>query len=379
MANYNLPVKPKVLIVDDDATARSTLAALLSSENYDLSLAASGREVLAQLDALKPDTILLDVMMPDVDGLTICRQLKAEKKWRHIPVILVTALNTIEDLVHSLEAGADEFLSKPVNGLELRARLRTMLRIKHQYDELEAILRLREDLASMIAHDMRNLLSPIMGYSQLLIIEASENNNCARYAETIYNQANRLSSFINDILLLAKMEQGHLILNCTPTDINSLLQEITSVHHVVAECKGIKLTTDFPTESRQLLLDTNLFRRMMDNLISNAFKFSPRESTVTIRVQYPISSQTLSNGRPGNQAKNKMAQIQVKVLDEGPGIPVEYHDRIFNKFETVSLKQKGVPQVGLGLAFCKMVAEAHGGRIFIEANEPRGAVFTVEI
>lgn len=379
MAIYELPTKARVLIVDDDATARSTLAALLSSENYDLRMASSGQEVLAYLDELKPDTILMDVMMPDMDGWTVCQQLKAQKKWRHIPVILVTALDAKEDIVHGLEAGADEFLSKPVNGLELRARVRTMLRIKQQYDELEATLRLREDLASMIAHDMRNLLSPIMGYSQLLIIEASGNSDSIECAEAIYDQANRLSSFINDMLLLAKMEQGHLILNCTPTDINLLVQEIASLYQVVAVSKGITLTTDIPAESRQILLDTNLFRRLIDNLISNALKFSPKGSTVTLQVQYPPFGHIYSNGKFEDDTGSQTAQMQIKVLDEGPGIPIEYHERVFNKFETVSLKHTGVPQIGLGLAFCKMIAEAHKGRIFIEANQPRGTIFTVEI
>lgn len=96
MANYELPTKARVLIVDDDATAHSTLAALLSSENYDLRMVSSGQEVLAYLDELKPDTILMDVMMPDMDGWRVCQQLKAQKKWRHIPIILVTALDAFE-------------------------------------------------------------------------------------------------------------------------------------------------------------------------------------------------------------------------------------------------------------------------------------------
>lgn len=120
----------RVLIVDDEPYARTTLEALLIPEGYTLAFAADGREALERLDAFQPDTILLDVMMPEMDGFSMCRQLKARKQWQHIPVILVTALDGKENLVRGLEAGADEFLTKPVNGLELRARVRSMLRVK---------------------------------------------------------------------------------------------------------------------------------------------------------------------------------------------------------------------------------------------------------
>jgi two-component system sensor histidine kinase/response regulator len=128
--------KPLVLIVDDEPGARFTLDALLFREGYDLAFADSGPEALAHLDELAPDVILLDAMMPGMDGLEVCRRLKADERWRHTPVILVTSLDSKEDL------------SKPVNVLELRAQVRSMLRIKKQYDELEATLRLKEPFSN---------------------------------------------------------------------------------------------------------------------------------------------------------------------------------------------------------------------------------------
>jgi signal transduction histidine kinase len=118
-------------------------------------------------------------------------------------------------------------------------------------------------------------------------------------------------------------------------------------------------------------LDTNLFERVLDNLISNALKFSPPDSTVTLRVEFP-SSKT-DEVQPPNPG------VRVCVLDEGPGISKEHRNLIFNKFEIVATKRGDAPQVGLGLAFCKMVVEAHGGRILVDANEPTGTVFTVEL
>jgi two-component system sensor histidine kinase/response regulator len=358
--------KPLVLIVDDDPSARFTLDALLFREGYGLAFAASGLEALAHLDELAPDAILLDVMMPDMDGLEVCRLLKAEERWRHIPVILVTALDSKEDLAHGLDAGADDFLSKPVNVLELRARVRSMLRIKKQYDALEATLHLREDLANMIVHDISNSLMPVLGFSQLLKRKITVPDYLEE-VEVIWTHARRMKSFLDDMLVLAKMEAGKPILSRSPVDVSQLVLEVEKGYGVVARAGGIDLVVELPGEPRQVSLDANLFQRVLDNLVSNALKFSPAEGTVTLRVEYP------------GVGAGSEPQVRIEVLDEGPGVPEEHRERIFDKFEIVALKKRNVSQVGLGLAFCKMVVEAHGGRIFVDANEPQGAVFTVEI
>ena len=358
--------KAKILIVDDEPSARDTLEALLFREGYDLAFAASGHEALHHLEDLVPDVILLDVMMPNMDGFEVCQHLKSDKQWRHIPIILVTALDSKQDLVRGLDAGADDFLHKPVNATELRARVRSMLRIKKQYDELKATMQLREDLSRMIVHDMRNPLASIMLYGHLLRRKITS-PDVSKYVETVTSEAQRLNSFIDDILTLAKMEHGKLILNRSPIDVNHFVLEIQRSHRDVAEAQGIDLAVDLPKESQLVCLDANLFQRTLDNLITNALKFSPKESVVTIRVEYTPISESHSPG------------IRIAVLDQGPGIPEEFRERIFDQFEIIKAKEKGISQVGLGLAFCKMAVEAHAGRIWVGANEPVGSVFTVEI
>ena len=356
----------RIMIVDDEPSARDTLEALLFREGYDLYFAASGHEALNCLEDLVPDVILLDVMMPNMDGFEVCQRLKSDKQWRHIPIILVTALDSKQDLVRGLDAGADDFLHKPVSTIELRARLRSMLRIKRQYDGLKATLQLREDLSRMIVHDMRNPLSSILLYGHLLRRNITS-PDVSKYVEMITSDAQRLNLFIDDILTLAKMEHGKLILNRSPVDVNHFVLEIQGNHRDVAEAKGIDLAVDLPKESQLVCLDANLFQRMLDNLITNALKFSPKERVVTLRVEYtPISE----SQNPG---------IRIAVLDQGPGIPEEFRERIFDQFEIIKAKEEGISQVGLGLAFCKMVVEAHAGRIWVDANEPVGSVFTVEI
>ncbi len=352
-----------ILIVDDEEVARDILQGFLFRGGYQLAFACNGQEALTYVEESPPDAILLDVMMPDIDGFEVCQRLKASKQWRHIPIILITALGGREDLIRGLEAGADDFLFKPVNDLELRARLRSLLRIKKQYDELQANLEMREDLAHMMVHDMRTPLSAILGYSELLLLQQSLMPEYADSIAKIHSQAQRLNSFINDMLMVAKMEAEQLILNRTEVDPSQLIRKVKESHEVTAASKRITLKLDLPEETRQISLDNNLFERLLDNLISNSLKYSPPDIEVTLRLAYP------AGGTP---------QLRLQVLDQGDGIPEEDRDRIFDKFKVAALKEKG-SQVGLGLAFCKMVVDAHQGRIFVTANQPAGSIFTVEI
>src|SRR5512144_383903 len=160
-----------VLIIDDEHIARAGLEALLAGEGYRLEFATNGQEGLAMAAELVPDVILLDIMMPDMDGYEVCRRLRDTPKLRAIPIIIISALSDKESLVRGLDAGGDEFLSKPVTGLELRARVRSMLRIRRQHKELQYLLQMREQLANMVVHDMRTPLQVIMSYADLLLTE----------------------------------------------------------------------------------------------------------------------------------------------------------------------------------------------------------------
>lgn len=350
----------RIAIVDDMPTAREMLGALLSLEGYDLKYAASGDELLHNLADINPDVLLLDVMMPGLDGFEVCKRIRAQEQWQHIPIILVTALDGQQDLVRGLEAGADDFLYKPVNGVELRARVRSMLRIKHQFDALSAALQLREDLTNMVVHDMRSPLTAIIGFVELLrggFITADDKGDIER----LHRQVMRLNALVNDILVQAKMEHGALLLNREDTDITQLVRNVYENYAVVVKSRGIKLNLVLPEDAPAVSVDANLFQRVVDNLLGNALKFSLAGDTVTIAAEYP-----------GNPA------LRLKVIDQGPGIKQEDRDRIFNKYEIASLRYDETP-VGLGLAYCKLVIDAHDGRIAVEDTRPQGATFVVEI
>jgi signal transduction histidine kinase len=353
-----------ILIVDDEQIGRDTLEALLFGGNYHLCFAEDGPTALASVEAEAPDLILLDVMMPGMDGYTVCEALKGDDRWRPIPIILVTALDSKEELARGFEAGADDFLSKPVSSLELRARVRSMLRLKHQFDELQAMLQLREDLANMIVHDMRSPLTTMLGLSELLkqgLIKPDSPD-----IDTLVHQVLRLNGFVNDLLTMAKMKSGKLLINRTPVDLKKIIASLERGYRIVAQSKGINFVLKLPSVIPLVELDANLFQRVLDNLLSNAMKYSMRDSAVTLAVEYPAS------GPYG---------LCVIVSDEGVGIPEQKRQRIFEKFETLEHEPSPEPaaHLGLGLAFCKMVIEAHQGRISVRANQPAGSIFTVEV
>ncbi|MEQ9671664.1 hybrid sensor histidine kinase/response regulator [Coleofasciculus sp. G2-EDA-02] len=355
-----------ILIVDDDPNAFDVIEAHLYREGYDLFYASSGEEALNLLDSVEPDVILLDVMMPKLNGIEVCRTIKSDSHWKHVPVIIVTALNSKEDLARSLNAGADDFITKPVSGIELRARVRSMLRIKQQYDALEATLRLREDLSNMIVHDLRNPLTNILLCSDLLL-QTSTNNKDLQRLQIIADSSRELNSMIDNLLMLAKMESGKLVLNRTFVDLNELVSTVTLQFQSISEQKNIQLISKLGESPESLLIDMNLFHRVLENLISNAIKFSPPESLVILRVSY--HDESLSSDFPNSKA-------QLQIIDSGLGISEERKRHIFDKYEVGDL-MSGVSQIGLGLTFCKMVIEAHHGRIFVEDNQPQGSIFTV--
>lgn len=378
--------KSSVLVVDDEPHGFDVIEAHLYREGYDLIYLNSGVEALKCLDNIKPDVILLDVMMPVLDGIEVCRQIKSNSQQKHIPIIMVTALNSKEDLAKSFDAGADDFLTKPVSGIELRARVRSMLRIKQQYDALQSTLHLREELSNMIVHDLRNPLSKIIAGSSLLL-ESNLNDEDIQDVNLILTAGRQLNSLVNDLLILTKMEAGKMILNRLAVDLNELATRALSEFSKVADSKNITLKSKLDLQVNPVYVDENLLRRVLDNLLSNALKFSPRQSVITLQINYlssKIDEEYLSNytcvlpDKNSNGNIGKTHQVIIRLIDEGPGINEELKQRIFNKYEVGEILT-GFSQFGIGLAFCKMVIEAHGGTIFVEENKPQGSIFTVII
>ncbi len=362
--------KASVLIIDDEPDNFDVIETLLSvevsrnysGENYDYQLhyAADGSNAIASLDTFKPDIILLDVMMPGIDGIEVCGRIKAMPQWRSVPIITVTALNSKEDLANCLRSGADDFISKPINGAELRARVNSMLRIKHQYDDLQALLKLREDMVNMVVHDLRNPLTDILLGVEILQSGKYPANKHQHKLTRIYSSAQALQVLIDDLLTMALLKSGKVSPNCMEVCICELIQSAISNFETIAAKKNQVLVSQLPKESSQkVFVDATMMHRTLDNLLSNAIKFSPDSSQIIVKVEFTTSG-----------------HYKIQVIDSGPGVADAFQQKIFDQYE-VGNSMSNVSQIGLGLAFCKMVVEAHGGEICVKKNQPQGAIFEI--
>jgi two-component system, sensor histidine kinase and response regulator len=351
-----------ILVIDDEPDNFDVIETLLSQQNYELHYAASGQEAIDSLDIYQPDLILLDVMMPGIDGISVCRQIKAVAKWQAIPIIMVTALDSKSDLARCLNAGADDFISKPINALELRARVHSMLRIKQQYDDLQSLLKLREDMVQMLIHDLRNPLTGILLNLELLRSPDYPKEKHPYKIDQIHNYASVLERLIDDLLQIALIESDRLYLNLTEVEIGDLIQSAVGKFESIAAQRNLAIVVQLPeSPQRKISVDASLFQRVIDNLLSNAIKFSPRKSQIIINVEF------LNSGH-----------VKIQTIDSGPGVPVELQKTIFQKYE-IGTMMPDVSQIGLGLAFCKMVVEAHQGEIQVMNNQPKGSVFEITL
>ncbi|MEI6428296.1 MAG: hybrid sensor histidine kinase/response regulator [Pseudanabaena sp. ELA607] len=371
--------QPIVLVVDDETDNFKVVSLLLAKEPYQLESATSGEEALQKLLMIVPHVILLDVMMPGINGMETCRQIKQHPQWQHIPIIMVTALSSKSDLAQSIEAGADDFISKPVNGMELRSRVHSMMRIRQQYLALQQSMQLHDDMTHAIVHDLRNpITTAILACDNLLSMGLSHHPQ--QKLLHISDAMQRLRLMVDDILILAKGEAGELALQCIPINFNSVLRDTLNDFQIIANHKGIDLLLVLPERPIYCSLDVHLIRRALDNLIANALKFAPEHTTITITLKEVQLQQQLPDPEYVVMDCN---YLEVSVADQGSGISSEKRNLIFERYQVGSpvSQPNGIssPQIGLGLFFCKLVVEAHGGTIAISDNQPRGTIFTLRI
>lgn len=346
---------PRILIVDDTLASQQTIEGMLFKENYQVDLVDSGWECFDYLENQRPDLILLDVMMPGLSGYDVCRRLKESRDFRHIPIILLTALNKREDVLQGLEAGADEFVSKPVAAAELRARVRNLLRMKQMHDDLERTLEFRQDLTRFLVHDMRNPLISIRLASELGLLD--DNPETSPTFQKILREVQTLQGYVDEMLIAASLEGSAFQLALTEVKLGTF---VATWLEEQACWRGVQIELRDQSEDATLEIDSGLMKRVLENLIGNALKYAPE-----LPVEIVLSGCA--------------EHVALSVRDQGPGVPSEHRERIWEKLGTVPLRKAGLRQFGLGLYFCRLVAEAHGGTIELSDNSPQGSVFTVTL
>src|SRR5256714_466131 len=372
--------KPELILVADDIPANvELLLDQLNSLGYDTITAVDGPSAIAAAFEQHPDLCILDVAMPAGDlgvddrstGFEVCRRIKRDPRTSRIPVIFVTALNDTSDRVRGIEAGGDDFLTKPHNRLVLGARVRSLLKLKAATDALEDSLRklrelekVRDDLMKMIVHDLKTPLTSVLATLEMLADgdfgQVSTTQKAAiGDAET---KSEDLLALIDDILEVARIEEANISLTLTPMAPGALLAELVHEWGHRFQQEAATASVSVADDAPVFVGDKGLVKRVFSNLIQNAVSHSSHP------VHLELSARRAGQG------------VLFTVSDNGPGIPPEYHDLIFRKFGQVEMpRSPRTRSSGLGLTFCKLVVERHGGRIWVKSAEGKGSSFYIEL
>lgn len=369
MAEPSCEPKARILVVDDHEQNRALAAATLEDEGYEVTSVASGVEALASCDRLMPDCVVLDVRMPGMDGIEVCKTIRNKGDRGDIPILFLTALRDVDTFDRSIQAGGDDFLTKPVRPAELVTRVEAALRLRKMSVELreqyslarkqrDDLLRLslqKERLMAFVVHDLKNPVHAIDLQAQLLVRDPELGARARESAESIRESTRTLLRLVLNLLDLAKAEEGNLLPQKREVKIAPLFQALTREFGGAGEVRGVTLAADANTAT--VFADPDLLRRMLENLIDNALRFAPKGSTVRLG------------------AERREQDTEVTVRDEGPGLPIELRDKVFERFFRVDEAKDVRGGRGLGLSFCRMSARAHGGDAGVREASPGSTFF----
>ncbi|MCX5723289.1 MAG: ATP-binding protein [Nitrospirae bacterium] len=387
---------PLALIVDDDAVNRLLACAALESSGWKVEEAENGREALEAFQRLQPDVVLLDVMMPEMDGYTACASLRKLPEGADTPVLIMTGLDDYHSITQAYDAGATDFLTKPLNGLLLIHRVRYIVRSSRIVQELrhsqaslaqarDAALegtRLKSEFLATVSHEIRTPMNGVLGMTEWLMDTqlTPEQRDCV---DTIRTSGETLLSIINNILDFSKTEAGKLQLQQTDFDARRLLEEVVALFHTRARCRGVELSCLIhPLVPTWLHGDPDRLRQILSNLLSNAVKFT-EQGAIRLRADVDERQDPIDPGRsgasgPANGNAGRLVHVHFSVTDTGIGIAPEACTRIFQPFmQADGSTTKKYGGTGLGLAICQQLVDLMGGSIGVDSEPDRGSVFHV--
>lgn len=352
--------KHSILLVDDSADSLRLLQVTLKLKGYNVTIADSGAEALVQIAESPPDLILLDVVMPDIDGYEVTRQIKQNSNLPFIPVLLVTGSEK-SSVVKGLDAGADEFIRKPVDKEELLARVRALLRLKHSMDEQLLLSQRREDFVTRLTHDLRTPLIAADQFLKLLQRGTFGNTLSAmrEYLEQMAQSNQTLLSMVDTLLEVYQYEAGGKTLDFFVIDLWELCQQVVQELMPLADVKQLTLKAVLTEGTEASLVrvsgDRLELRRLLTNLVGNAIRFTDAGS-VEVRL-------------------NSTAQgVIIEVEDTGIGMSQSEQLLLFDRFRQGKHQRRGN---GLGLYLSRQIVEAHQGNISVSSTVGKGSIFTV--
>ncbi len=420
-------VGTEILIVEDSRTQAIGLKFLLKEHGFDVRVAYDGMQALKAVAEKEPALIVSDIVMPEMDGYELCRNLRGNPETKHIPIILLTALSELNDVIKALENGADNFVTKPYKPDFLISRIRHILinselrrdrrsekvieiffnnqrysfsalpdqvidlllstfenavqknkelqevnqklletqrELREKNKELEKVNAQKDRFLGMAAHDLRNPLGHIFTVADILLedLDGKITDQQRELLEITKSSSQFMLDLVNDLLDIAKIESGKLNLNLQETDLAALVSQNVTRNRALAGKKNITLEVDVPDDLPPLTVDPGKMEQVLNNLISNAIKYSYPDTTVKIQLARQDDAVLLS------------------VADEGQGIPADEQDKLFQPFERTSVTTTGGEKsTGLGLAIVKRIVEGHHGKIWVESSVGKGTTFYVSL
>ncbi len=356
-----------ILVADDEVANRELLRDLLEAQGHSVIECKDGAETLASVKEFSPDLLLLDIMMPEPDGFEICRRLKSEEVTASIPILLVTALSDRRSRIEGMEAGANDFLTKPIDTTDTVLRIRNALLIKRlhdlaqqRYERLAQLEEERQEMVDMLVHDFKSPLTAVLGYLQLLqgVTLGQLSAEQESFIEGSLQGGRRLMLMISAMLDVSRIDSQEAILDPKVTTTTELLERTLAAVKGNTQSKETKIEIEVDQDTR-LVCDPDLILRVLENLCDNALQHIG-----------------LKSGLLSLRTSCSEDRVRFEVEDDGPGIPLEIIDSIFTKYATTG--PTGYSQ-GLGLTFCRKVVELHGGTIGVANRSTGGCTFHFEL
>lgn len=352
-----------ILVVDDEDRNLRLIEALLEPAGYEIVTAVNGEEALEKMQALPIDLVLLDIMMPTIDGFEVCRRIKEMKGTEELPVIFLTAKTDSESIVRGFGLGAVDFITKPFRAPELIARVDTHIRLRETQRELKAANETKNRFFNIIAHDLKGPFSSLFGYTDMLLrkFDRMDDERKLKIISTLRQSSVNTFKLLENLLEWSKQQSGQLDRNPEMIDLHRLCNSNVELFKQPAADKGIELCGHIAVQSKAYG-DLHMLNLVVRNLISNAMKFTDQGGRIE------VSSRSLEDF------------VEVTVLDTGVGIPEENIDSLFHletHFTTHGTRDE--MGSGLGLILCREFVELNGGTIRVESEVGRGSRFIFTI
>ncbi|MBI4828410.1 MAG: hybrid sensor histidine kinase/response regulator [Nitrospinae bacterium] len=364
------PPRPSAaLAVDDDEANLLLLRRPFAKEGITLHTATSPAAMFEILDSRPVDVILLDWMMPGVTGLEALARVRRDPRWDLVPVIMVTSRGEAEDVRAALEAGASDFIRKPIDRVELMARVKASLRerrlvagMAQANAKLRGLNKMKDDFLAIVSHDLRSPLATVIGYASRIQDgeEGPLNDRQKRMAAGIGRLARRQLHLIDSLLDVARLNAGAMELSLAPVNLADVVKECVDAMRPEADFKGIELACAAPPLT--VTADEGKLLQVANNLVNNALKFTPPEGKVTVTLE-----------QRGEEAV-------LTVRDTGPGITPEEASRLFEQFQQGAAGMAAAGKgFGLGLSIVRGIVTLHNGRVWVESQPGQGAAFYVAL